>query len=136
MLSDSFPGVAASSAQGSCLTISWPITNSSVSSLHRLRKEKEASKCKITPAQAKAAFRSQRYLRCAYEATGLNTCLKLYLDELVKEAVSKSQRKEDLRLVVLRMTRLDHMLSQWGDEENSQHARQNIFMFGGAEYYT
>lgn len=80
-------------------------------------------------------FKSQKYLTCAYEATGLKPCLELYLDELVKEAVCKAQRKEDLHLVVLRMTRLDHMLSQWGDKENSEYARRNIFMFGGAEYY-
>lgn len=80
-------------------------------------------------------YKSQRYLTCAYEATGLKPCLELYLDELVKEAVSTAQREEDLRPVVLRMTRLDHMLSQWGDEENSQYARRNIFMFGGDENY-
>lgn len=61
--------------------------------------------------------------------------MELYLDELVKEAVCKAQREEDLHLVVLRMARLDHMLSQWGDKENSEYARRNIFMFGGAEYY-
>ncbi|KAI7782104.1 hypothetical protein LA080_013912 [Diaporthe eres] len=102
--------------------------------LQRLQREKEGYKRKSPSAQAKAAFKSQRYLTCAYEATGLKPCLKLYLDELVKEAVSGAQGKEDLRSVVLRMTRLDHMLSQWGDEENSQYARRNISMFGGAEY--
>lgn len=80
-------------------------------------------------------FKSQRYLECAYEATGLKDCLRIYLDELVKEAVSKSQRTEDVHLVVLRMCRLEHMLSQWGDEESSQYARQNLIMFGGVEYY-
>lgn len=84
-------------------------------------------------AQARAAFRGQRYLACAYETTGLKPCLKLYLDELVEEAISRAQQKEDLRSVVLRMKRLDHMLLQWGDEENSLYARRNIVMFGGAE---
>lgn len=105
-------------------------------SLQRLQKEKEGYKRKNTSTQTKAAFKSQRYLTCAYEATGLKPCLKLYLDELVKEAVSRAQQKGDLHSVVLRMTRLDYMLSQWGDEENSQYARRNIAMFGGAEYYT
>lgn len=86
--------------------------------------------------RARALFKSQSYLTCAYEATGLKPCLKLYLDELVNEAVSTAQREEDLRPVVLRMTRLDHMLSQWGDEENSQCARRNIVMFGGSEDYS
>lgn len=104
-------------------------------SLHRLQKEKEGVEHKDTSAQTRAVFKSQKYLTCAYEATGLKPCLELYLDELVKEAVCKSQRKEDLHSVVLRMTRLDHMLSQWGDKDNSEYARQNIFMFGGAEYY-
>jgi hypothetical protein len=40
-----------------------------------------------------------------------------------------------MRLVVLRMCRLEHLLSQWGDEENTQYARRNLVMFGGAEYY-
>lgn len=84
-------------------------------------------------AQSRAAFKNQKYLACAYETTGLKPCLKLYLDELVEEAVSRAQRKEDLRSVVLRMKRLDHMLLQWGDEENSLYARRNIVMFGGAE---
>ncbi|KAG6356869.1 hypothetical protein INS49_014743 [Diaporthe citri] len=103
--------------------------------LQRLQREKEGFKRKNTSSQAKAAFKSQRYMACAYEATGLKPCLKLYLDELVKEAVCRAQRKKDLRSVVLRMTRLDHMLSGWGDEENSQYARRNIVMFGGAEYH-
>ncbi|KKY30112.1 hypothetical protein UCDDA912_g09951 [Diaporthe ampelina] len=102
--------------------------------LQRLQKDTGFSKRENTSAQTKGAFRSQRYLTCAYEATGLKSCLKVYLDELVKEAVSRAQRREDLRLVVLRMSRLGHMLSQWGDEESSQYARRNIAMFSGAEY--
>ncbi|KAI3392915.1 hypothetical protein diail_5002 [Diaporthe ilicicola] len=86
------------------------------------------------PALAKTAFKSQRYLKCAYEAIGLKHCLEVYLDELVKEAVSRAQRSEDLYSVVLRMSRLEYMLTQWGDEENSQYARRNIITFGGAEF--
>lgn len=79
-------------------------------------------------------FKSQRYLAIAYESTGLKACMDLYLDELVKEAVSTAQRTEDLRPVILRMSRLEYMLTQWGDEENSQYARRNLVLFGGAEY--
>lgn len=110
-------------------------TNSSVSRLQRRQREKEGLKCENTSAQEKAVFKSQRYLASAYEATGLKNCLKLYLDDLVKEAVSRTQRSENMRLVVLRMSRLEHMLSQWGDEENSQYARHKLIMFGGDEFY-
>lgn len=106
-----------------------------MSRLQRRQREKEGLKHENTSAQEKAVFKSQRYLACAYEATGLKSCLKLYLDQLVKEAVSRAQRTEDVRLVVLRMSRLEHMLSQWGDEENSRYARHNLVKFGGDEFY-
>ncbi|KAL1852848.1 hypothetical protein Daus18300_012012 [Diaporthe australafricana] len=86
------------------------------------------------PAKAKTAFKSQKHLALAYEATGLKACMDLYVDELVKEAVSTAQRAEDLGPVVLRMSRLEYMLTQWGDEENSRYARRNLALFGGAEY--
>lgn len=105
------------------------------SRLQRRQREKERLRREDTSPREKAVFKSQRHLASAYEATGLKDCLELYLSGLVKEAVSRAQSTEDVRLVVLRMCRLEHLLSQWGDKENSQYARQNLIMFGGAEYY-